>query len=115
MATYVLQTPTHAGSTITFVSPPASGDIAPTTATGQSLPGSALLVVNPSGNGTVTVALAASITDDALTIGSRTVSIAQATSWLIPLPASVYGPTVTLTYTGTLTTVQVAVISSPAT
>ena len=29
---------------------------------------------------------------------------------MIPLPTNVYGSTVTLTYTGTLTTVQVALI-----
>ena len=53
--------------------------------------------------------------DDALVVGPRVVSIPQATTWLIPLSSNVYGNTVALTYTGVLTTVQVAVITSPGT
>src|ERR1700733_1014035 len=105
MATYAVQGPAHAGTAITFVSPPATGDVAPCGS------GYGLLVVNPTANGTVTVALSEPL-DDGLVTQSRTVSIPQATSWLIPLPQSVYGASTTLTYTGTLTTVQVAVISS---
>jgi hypothetical protein len=108
MATYALQNPPHAGAQITFTSPPANNDIAPCGS------GMSLLVVNPTANGTVTVSLPC-LTDDGLTVGPRVVTIPQATSWLIPLISSVYGSTVTLTYTGTLTTVQVAVITSPGT
>ena len=108
MATYTLQNPPHAGAQVTFVSPPASGDIAPC---GSAM---ALMVVNPTANGTVTVSLPA-LTDDGLTVGPRVVSIPQATTWFIPLVSSVYGSTVTLTYTGTLATVQVAVITFPGT
>lgn len=109
MATYTLQNPSHSGAQITFQSPaPASGDIAPC---GSAI---ALLVVNPAANGTVTVSLPC-LPDDGLTVGPRVVTIPQATSWLIPLVSSVYGSTVTLTYTGTLATVQVAVITSPGT
>jgi hypothetical protein len=106
VATYVLNNPSHSGAAITFVSPPASGDIAPTGS------GVALMVVNPTANGTVTVSIPA-LTDDGMTVGPRVVSIPQATTWLIPLPPSVYGSSVTLTYTGTLTTVQVAIVTSP--
>jgi hypothetical protein len=52
---------------------------------------------------------------DGVTVGPRVVSLPQGTSWLIPLAPSVYGATVTLTYTGTLTTVLVSVISVPGT
>lgn len=107
MATYALQSPVHAGSQIAFVQPPASNDIAPCGA------GMGLLVVNPAG-GTITVSLPLP-SEDGITVASRVVSIPASTTELIPLPSSVYGPSVTLTYTGTLTNVQVAVISSPAT
>lgn len=108
MATYVLNNPPHAGAAITFTSPPANNDVAPCGS------GIALLVVNPSANGTVTVSLPC-LTDDGLTVGPRIVSCPSPSSTLIPLVSSVYGATVTLTYTGTLTTVQVAVITSPGT
>lgn len=108
MATYLVQNPPHAGAAIAFVSPPASGDIAPC---GSGL---SLLVVNPTANGAVTVSLPGA-TDDGLAVGPRVVSCASPSSTLIPLASSVYGPSVTLTYTGTLTTVQVAVITSPGT
>jgi hypothetical protein len=108
MATYALQNPSHSGAQITFTSPPANNDIAPCGS------GISLLVVNPAANGTVTVSLPC-LPDDGLTVGPRVVSVPQGTSWLIPLVSSVYGSTVTLTYTGTLATVQVAVITSPGT
>jgi hypothetical protein len=109
MATYVLNNPAHAGGQITFSgAPPANNDVAPCGS------GIALLVVNPAANGNVTVSLPC-LPDDGLTVGPRVVTVPQATSWLIPLVSSVYGNTVTLTYTGTLTTVQVAVITSPGT
>jgi hypothetical protein len=110
VATYAVQTPPHAGAAITFTSPPASGDVAPCGV------GYALLIIAPAANGTVTVALTTP-SEDGLTVQSRTVTMPQATpgpAWLIPLPPSVYGGSTVLTYTGTLTTVQAAVISSPA-
>ena len=51
MATYALQNPSHSGGQITFTSPPANNDVAPCGS------GIALLVVNPTANGTVTVSL----------------------------------------------------------
>jgi len=108
MATYAVQNPAHAGSQITYTSPPASNDVAPC---GSN---TGLLVVNPAANGTVTVSLPA-LADDGLTVGPRVVSIPQGTTWLIPLAPSVYGSSVVLTYTGTLATVQVAAITSPGT
>jgi hypothetical protein len=107
MATYAINNPPHAGSQIVFSgAPPANNDIAPC---GSGL---ALLVVNPPANGNVTVSLAC-LTDDGLTVGPRIVTVPQNTSWLIPLLPSVYGGSVVLTYTGTLTTVQVAVVTAP--
>jgi hypothetical protein len=112
VATYTVQNAPHAGSVITFVSPPANNDIAPCASQYS------LMLVNPSGNGTVTVSLPGGtpdggLYDSVLTVGPRVVSCAQATTTLIPLLPNTYGPTVTLTYTGTLTTVQVAVICVP--
>jgi hypothetical protein len=106
MATYTIQSPAHVGAQLVPVSPPANGDIAPCGS------GVALLVVNPAANGTVTVSLPM-LPSDGVTVGPRVVSLPQGTSWLIPLPSSVYGSTVVLTYTGTLTTVLVSVISTP--
>lgn len=107
MATYAIQSPAHAGAQLT-PAVPANGDIAPCGS------GIGLLVVNPAANGTVTVSLPMS-SFDGVVVGPRVVSVPQGTSWLIPLPSSVYGNTVTLTYTGTLGTVGVSVITSPGT
>jgi hypothetical protein len=52
---------------------------------------------------------------DGVTVGPRVITVTQATSWLVPLPSTVYGSTVTLTYTGTLGTVGVSVIATPGT
>jgi hypothetical protein len=106
MATYAIQSPPHAGAAIAFTSPPANGDICPC---GSGL---GLLIVNPTANTTVTVSIPA-LPDDNLAVGPRVVSCATPSTTLIPLPASVYGSSVPLTYTGTLTTVQVAVITTP--
>jgi len=108
MATYTVQNPPHAGAQLTFTSPPASNDVAPCGS------GISLMVVNPTANGTITVTLPCP-PNDGLATASRVVSIPQATTWLIPLLSTVYGPTVTLTYSGTLTTVQVAAITTPGT
>ena len=101
MATvYTLQNPSHAGGQLTPVTPPANGDTVPC---GNGI---GLLVTNPTANGTITVAMTASaLSLDGLTAPTRTVTIPQATTWLIPLPSNVYGSIVTLTWTGTLTTV----------
>jgi hypothetical protein len=106
MATYTVQNPTHAGAQLVLSVVPASGDVAPC---GPNL---GLLVVNPAANGTVTVSMPM-LPFDGVAVGPRVVSVPQATTWLIPLAATVYGSTVTLTYTGTLATVQVAVITTP--
>ena len=108
MATYALQSPPHAGAQLTF-QVPASGDLAKP---GQGI---GLLVLNPTGNGSVTVSLPMP-TSDGVTVGPRTVACAaaSATPTLIPLPATVYGSSpIAITYTGTLTTVQVALITIP--
>ena len=108
MATYSLQSPPHAGAQLTF-QVPASGDLV---TPGQGI---GLVVLNPTGNGAVTVSIPMPASDG-VTVGPRSVSCpaASATPTLIPLPSSVYGSApVALTYTGTLTTVQVALITIP--
>jgi len=105
MATYTIQSPAHAGAQLVPVVP-VSGDIAPCGS------GIGLLIVNPAANGTVTVSLPM-LPSDGVTVGPRVVTVPQATQWLIPLPSSVYGNTVTLTYTGTLATVGASVIATP--
>lgn len=108
MATYPLQAPPHAGAQLTF-SAPASGDLA-TPGVGY-----ALMVVNPTGNGNVTVSLPMP-TSDGVTVGPRVVTCPAGSTapTFIPLPPAVYGTApITLTYTGTLTTVQVALIIIP--
>lgn len=109
MATYTLQSPPHAGALLTFTEPPANGDLV---TPGQGI---GLLVINPTGNGTVTVSLPMP-TSDGVTVGPRSVTCAASSvnPTLIPLPSSVYGTAaIALTYTGTLTTVMVALITIP--
>ena len=108
MATYTVQNPPHTGAQVSYSVVPANGDIAPCG------PGLGLLIVNPAANGNVTVSLPM-LPFDGVTVGPRVVTVPQATTWLIPLPSSVYGSTATLTYTGTLGTVQVSAIATPGT
>jgi len=108
MATYTVQNPPHTGAQVSYSVVPANGDITPCG------PGLGLLIVNPAANGTVTVSLPM-LPFDGVAVGPRVVTMLQATTWLIPLPSTVYGSTATLTYTGTLATVQVAVIATPGT
>ena len=105
--TYTLQSPPHAGAALALTVP-ANGDIVPTGS------GIGLLVIN-SAAGTMTVVLPLP-TVDGQVVTARTVTILASATWLIPLPSSVYGVgTVTVTYTGTLAAVGVAVISTPGT
>jgi hypothetical protein len=108
MTTYALQAPGHAGAQLNF-NVPASGDLV------QPGVGYALMVVNPTGNGAVTVSLPMPASDG-VTVGPRVVSCPASSTapTIIPLPPGVYGNTpIPLTYTGTLTTVQVALITIP--
>ena len=71
--------------------------ITPTQTTGHTTPtgpDAALAVKNASG-GAVTVTLYTPGTVDGLAIADRTVSVTAAQTWLIPLPAEVYGDPVT--------------------
>lgn len=110
MATYPLQGATHAGLQLAPATP-ANGDLAPTG------PNNALLVVNPTGGTSITVAIPLPNVDGTQTVTARTVTIPAGTGapWLIPLPSSVYGTGLTgaLTYTGTLTNVTVYAIRLP--
>jgi hypothetical protein len=108
LATYSLQSPPHAGAQLTFVVP-ASGDLV---TPGQGI---GLMVINPTGNGSVSVSLPMP-TSDGVTVGPRSVTCAASSvnPTIIPLPSAVYGTSpISLTYTGTLTTVQVALITIP--
>jgi len=104
MATYPVQFPPHSGAQLTFASPPASGDVV------LCAPTVALLVVNPPGNGDVTVSLPSPMVDGRV-LAPRVVTVPQGTSWLIPVTPQEYGPSVVLTWTGTLATVQAAAVS----
>ena len=108
---YTVQSPAHAGAAITVIAPGGtSGDTAPTGS------GIALYVSNGATPTTVTLV---PIPFDGLVVGTRTVTIAAATQYLIPLPASVYGAgTVAVGY-GNVTTLTgatgfgVAVVTIP--
>lgn len=108
MAVYTLQNPVHAGSQVTYTTPPANGD------TFTPGAGIALLITQPTAGGTSINVLIPTPAYDGLTGPVRTVTVAQNTDSLIPVPDSVYGTApVTVTYTGTLTSVGVALIRIP--
>lgn len=93
MATvYTVQTPPHAGLTLTPVTPSASGDTIPCGG------GLALLIVQTAT--TASVLTLPTLTFDGLTVTSRTVSVpgTLGATVLVPLPSAVYGPTVSPTW-----------------
>lgn len=110
--TYTIQSPPHApAAAITLQAPGGTtGDVAPTGS------GVALLVVN---GATPTSVALVPVPFDGLTVGTRTITIAASSTYLIPLPSSVYGAgTVAVTY-GNITTLTgaggngVAVVTVP--
>src|SRR5215469_9035381 len=104
--TYTVQTPPHAGATLAATAPSASGDVLPC---GSGL---ALLVVNTGAN-TPTVSLPLPNSDgQAVTARTFAIPTGAGSSVLIPLPAGVYGATVSPTWTGTLTGINTYVISN---
>jgi hypothetical protein len=112
MATYAVQAPVHRPAAgITLQAPGGvSGDLAPTGA------GIALFVVNGATPTTVTLA---PLQFDGMTVTFPAITIAANTTYLIPLPPSVYGAgTVAVTY-GNVTTLTgsglsgVAVVTIP--
>jgi len=108
MATYTAQSLAHAGTAPTWVTP-ASGDLAPTG------PANYLVVFNGAGS-SITVTLPITPTYDALSVTSRTVTVASSTAsaplpTIIPLPSNVYGAGTTTVNYSTTTTVSVCVIS----
>jgi hypothetical protein len=113
MATYTVQSPPHGPTAASTLSAPGgtTGDLAPTGS------GVALLVAN---GATPTSVALVPVPFDGLTVGTRTVTIAASSTYLIPLPSSVYGAgTVGVTY-GNVTTltggaVGVAVVTVPGT
>jgi hypothetical protein len=113
MATYTVQTPVHAGTAPTWVTP-ASGDLAPTG------PLNYLVVFNGSAS-PITVTLPIAPTYDGLAIGGsgRTVTVATSTlaapvPQFIPLPSSVYGTGTTVVNYSATATVSVCVIAASA-
>ena len=112
MTAYVVQSPPHAGATVTLAAPGGTtGDTAPTGS------GIALLVVNGATVATLTLPVPSF---DGLTVTSRTVTLTASVPTIIPLPSSVYGTgTVALTYSNVTTltggATGVAVITVPGT
>lgn len=111
MATYTVQSPPHAPASAITLSAPGgtTGDLAPTGS------GVALMVVN--GATPTSVALVPT-PFDGLTVGTRTITIAANSSYLIPLPVSVYGTGTTAVTYGNVTTLGggatgVAVVTIP--
>ena len=108
MTAFTVQAPGHGGAVITLTAPTTgSVDTVPTGA------GIGLWVVGPS-SASATVAIPIPNVDGTQTVTARSVTIATATSQLIPLPSTVYGTgPITLTWSGTLTACVVAVITIP--
>ena len=93
---YTIQSPPHAGAAVTLIAPGGtSGDTAPT--------GSGLALFVSNGATPTTVTLTPQ-NFDGLVVGTRTVTIAANTQYLIPLPASVYGSGTTAIGYGNVTT-----------
>jgi len=112
MATYVAQSPGHAGLQPTWVTP-TSGDLAPTGAAMY------LVVFNGSASG-ITVTLPFAPSYDGQGITSRTVNVPASTlaapaPVFIPLPDGVYGVGTTVVNYSATTTVSVCVLRVSAT
>lgn len=112
MATYIVQSPPHAGAAVTLQAPAVSGDLAPTGS------GIALLV----GNGaTATTVTLTALGVDGLPGAVRTYTVPANTISLIPLPSSVYGAGTAAVGYGNVTTLTgtglsgVAVVTVPGT
>lgn len=113
MATYTVQAPAHRPSAALTLSAPGgtTGDLAPTGS------GVALMVVNGATPTSVTLV---PLTFDGMTVTFPAITIAASSSYLIPLPPSVYGPsTVAVTYANVTTlsggATGVAVVTIPGT
>lgn len=113
MATYAVQSPVHAGTQPTWVTP-ASGDLAPTGANNY------LVVFNGSAS-SITVTMPIAPTWDGMTIGGtgRTYVVPASTlaapvPWIIPLPVSVYGAGTTVVNYSATATVSVCVLAMAA-
>ena len=108
MTAFAVQAPGHGGAVITLTAPTTgSVDTVPTGA------GIGLWVVGPS-SASATVAIPIPNVDATQMVTARSVTIATATSQLIPLPSTVYGTgPITLTWSGTLTACTCAVITIP--
>jgi hypothetical protein len=97
MATYTVQSPPHGPTAAITLSAPGgtTGDLAPTGS------GVALLVAN---GATPTAVTLVALPFDGLVVTTRSVTIAASSTYLIPLPASVYGAgTVSVGYSNVTT------------
>jgi hypothetical protein len=106
---YVIQSPPHAGATLTETIPALTGNTSPC---GN---GVGLLVKNGSGSSiTVTVHIPAAITHDGLVVPNRVVTVPATSDAVIPMVAATYGDPVTGLATfdvSAITTVLCAVIA----
>lgn len=87
MAQYAIQTPAHAGATVTLAAPGGTtGDtVVPT-------PGGALLFVNGATVATLTITFPVGLAKtDGQTVAARTVTITASVPTIVPIPISVYG------------------------
>ena len=108
MAAYALQTPSHAGLTLSSTTP-TTGSV-DTCPTGANI---VMLIVGPSSaSATVSIPLPSY---DGQAVTARSVVTASGAMSVVPLPSATYGPgPLTLTWSGTLTACTVNVISAPA-
>jgi len=108
VAIYALQGAPHAGAQVSYTTPPANGD------TFTPLQGAGLLITQPSAGGTSITISIPTPTYDGLTGPVRVVTVPANVDYIIPVPDSVYGTApVAVTYTGTLTSVGVALVRIP--
>lgn len=108
MTAYALQTPAHAGLTLSSTTP--------TTGAVDTCPTGANIVMFIVGPSSASASVAIPVPNvDGLAVTSRSFSVASGAIGVIPMPSTVYGPgPVTLTWSGTLTACTVNVVSAPA-
>jgi hypothetical protein len=105
MTAYTIQSPAHAGLQLAGTLPTTGAvDTCPT---GANI---AMVITGPSSaSATVAIPLPAY---DGQAVTARSVTVASGQTWIVPMPATVYGPgPVTLTWSGTLTASAVNVVA----
>ena len=109
MTAFAVQAPGHAGAQMTMTAP-TTGAV-DTVPTGQGI---GMWITAPS-SASATVVIPIPNVDGTQAVTGRTIVIATGnTPWLVPLPSSVFGAgPVTLTWSGTLTAMTMAVVTIP--